>query len=130
MRSILFTNTMRGYPVMVCLSPYLDRLRLHTRARVQNDYASVEDSQASFDLSGEVDMPWRIEQIDLVPVPRRVRSSSGDSDASLTLLVHVVRLGRAVIDAADLVCFTSEVEYALGHGSLARVDVRDYPDVA
>jgi len=49
--------------------------------------------------------------------------------AALLLLLHPVHRRGAVVDLADLVDLLGVEEESLGHGRLARVDVRDDPDV-
>jgi hypothetical protein len=64
----------------------------------------------------------------LLPLERG--GGGGDGDAALTLLLHPVHLGGAVVDLADLVDAAGVEQEALGHGGLAGVDVGDDADVA
>lgn len=122
------------------VSPHLsvdgDCLRLDTADGAQNHDSTVEDSQGSFNLDGEVNMSGCVDQVDVVllflacdgVLPDPVTESGGrlDSDTLFTLKIHAVHLGTDRVLASDFVdgLDTAGVEEdTLGGGCLATVDV-------
>ena len=115
--------------VLVRLAPDGLGLGLDAGHAVEDDDRAIEDAQAALDLDGEVHVPGRIDDVDLVVVPEAGRGRGGDGDAALLLLRHPVHRGRALVDLAELVDLLRVEEDSLGHGRLARVDVGNDPDV-
>jgi hypothetical protein len=58
-----------GHPVLVRLSPDRFRLGLHTPDRAKYRHRSVEDPQAPLDFHGKINMPWRVDDVDLMLTP-------------------------------------------------------------
>ena len=96
----------------------------------EHHHRAVEHAQAALDLDGEVDVAGRVDEVDLVPAPRKGGGGGGDGDAALALLGHPVHLRLAVVDLADLVDAARLEQEPLADGRLAGVDVRDDADVA
>jgi len=105
-------------------------LGLHAGHGVERDHAAVEHAQAALDLGGEVDVAGRVDQVDLVALPRVGGRRRGDGDALLAFLRLRVHRSRAVVHLARLVDDAGVEQDALGHGRLAGVDVGDDADVA
>ena len=118
-----------GHAVPVCLAPDRLGLGLDTRHAVEHDHRAIEDAQAPLDFHREVHVPGRIDNVDAVIVPRAGRGSRGDRDPALLLLGHPVHGGRALMDLTELVDLLRVEEDPLCDGRLARVDMRDDPDV-
>ena len=109
-----------------------DRLRLHAAHRAQHQHRAVQHAQAPLHLDGEVDVPRRVDQVDLVVVPLDRGGGAGDRDAALALQVHVVHGGAVAVaaDVFDLVDAAGVEQNPLAQGRLARVDVGGDADVA
>ena len=58
-----------GHMMTVSLPPNGHSLSLHSSRTIENNYSSVQRSQSSLNLNGEVDMSRGINQIDLMVVP-------------------------------------------------------------
>ena len=76
--------------VLVGLAP--DRLGLGLDAGdgVEEGDRAVEHAQRALDLDGEVDVAWRVDDVDAVVAPEGRRGGRGDRDAALLLLLHPV----------------------------------------
>src|SRR4051812_4797581 len=120
--------------IFVGLAPDGFRLRLDSRHRVKHGYAAVEHSQGPLHLDSEIDVTWRIDDVDqerfAIALPTGRRSSRSDGDAALALLLHPVHGGSAFVDAANFVRNSGIEQDAFGRGRLARIDVRHDADVA
>ena len=116
--------------VLVGLAPDGLGLGLDARDGIEDDHAAVEHAQRPLDLDREVDVAWRIDDVDAVALPLSRGRGGGDGDAALALLLHPVHGGRALVDFADLVGSAGVVEDALGGGGFTRVDMRDDADIA
>jgi len=108
--------------VAVGLPPHRLGLGLHAGHGVERDHAAVEHAQAALDLGGEVDVAGRVDQVDLVALPRVGGRRRGDGDALLAFLRLRVHRSRAVVHLARLVDDAGVEQDALGHGRLAGVD--------
>ena len=117
-------------PVPVGLAPDDLRLRLHAPHAAKYRHRAVQHAERPLHLDGEIDVPGRVDQVDLGPQPREVRRRRGDRDPPLLLLRQVIHLRVAVVDLPHPVGDPGVVEEPLGEGRLPRVDVRDDPDVA
>jgi hypothetical protein len=94
-----------------------------------NDHRAIEHPEAPLDLNREVHVPGRIDDVDAMIAPERGRGGGRDRDAPFLFLGHPVHGRGAVVDLADLVDLLRVEEDPLGHGRLARVDMRDDADV-
>ena len=72
----------------------------------------------------------RVDEVQDMLSPGERGGRGDDGDAALALLVEVIHDGGAVMHLAHAVLDAGVVEDALGDGGLARVNVRDNPDVA
>src|SRR4029077_11505352 len=100
--------------VLVGLPPHGFGLRLHARDRVEHRHGPVEYAHGTLDLDGEVDVTWRIDDVDTVLFPVAGRRCGGDGDAALLFLLHEVHGRGAVMDFADLMALAGVVEDAFG----------------
>ena len=109
-----------------------DRLRLDALARIDDEQRAFAGRQRAADLIGEIDVPGRIDQVQVVhlPVARPVVKCGClclDRDAALALEIHRVehlRFHFAVGQAA------AQLNDAIGERRLAMVDVRNDRKVA
>ncbi len=109
-----------------------DSLRLDALSGIDDQQRALAGGQRTGDLVGEVHVPGRVDQVQLVglAVPGRVEDSDGlrlDRDAPLALQVHRVEQLRAHLPRGDGVC---QLEDAVSERRLAVVDVRDDREVA
>ena len=109
-----------------------DRLRLDPLRGVDDQQRPLAGGQRARDLVGEVDVPGRVDQVQLVGLAvargeehaHRLRL---DRDAALALEVHRVEQLRAHLARGDRV---RQLEDAVGQRRLAVVDVGDDREVA
>ena len=105
------------------------RLRLHAFDGGDHEHGAVEHAQHPFHLGDEVRVARRVDQVDGDVVDRERHDGGADRDAALLFQRHGVGLGRARIDAADLVDDTGCVEQPLGESCLTGVYMRQDPQV-
>jgi hypothetical protein len=73
------------HPVTPHLTVDGERLTLHTGHGTQHQDSAVENAEGALDFDGEVNVPWRVDDVDVVVVPRAVGRRALDGDAALTL---------------------------------------------
>ena len=128
--SILLTNTSRGTPYLfACRQTVSDCASTPFWASKTHD-APSSTRKRPLDLGGEIDVAGRVDQVDGVAQPLERDARGVDGDAALLLFRVVVGLGRALVDAAELVLGAGVVEQVLGGRGLAGVDVGDDAEVA
>ena len=118
------------YLVPVGLPPHRLRLGLDAADAAENDDQTIEHPETPFHLDGEIDVPRRVDDVDLMVVPEAGRGGGHDRDPPLPLLLHPVHHGAALVHLAHPMDLAGIEENPLGQGSLARIDVGRYPDVA
>jgi hypothetical protein len=109
----------------------------------EDHHAAVEHPEAPLDLGGEIDVPRRIDQIDLdlwtsdhtVPARRLHLPGEGhaggvDRNPPLLLLRIVVGDRGPLVHFAHSVAEAAVIQHPLGDGRLAGIDVGDHADVA
>ncbi len=104
-------------------------LRLHAGHALDDEHRAVEHAKAAVHFDVEIDVAGRVDDVDAVVLPLARDRGGGDRDAALTLLLHVVGRGVAVMHLADAVRNAGVVEDALRGRGLARVDMRGNADV-
>jgi len=125
----LVDETNARHMIFIGLAPDCFRLRLHTGHAVEDDHAAVQHAQTALYFGREVHMPGGIDQVDLVTKPGRGDSRRGDRDAPLSLLLHVIRRGSAIVHLAHAVNLAGVIQDALSRRRLAGVDVGDDADI-
>src|SRR5262249_41218352 len=78
----------------------------------------------------EVDVAWRIDDVDPVVAPLAGRRGRSDRDSALLLLLHPVHHRGAFVNLPHLVCPLGVIEDALGRRRLAGADVSHDPYIA
>ena len=119
-----------GHPVLVGLTPHRLGLGFDAGHGVENGDGTVEHTQRSLHLDGEVDVARGVDDVDHVVVPMCGRRGRGDGDAALLFLLHPVHHGRALMDLTHLVGAARVIEDPLGGRGLPSVNVGHDPDVA
>jgi hypothetical protein len=113
------------HPETIGLVPYSLGLWFDTSHGIENDYASVQDPQTALDLCREIDVAWRIDNVDLIVVPETTDCSSRDGNATFTFLLHPVRDSGPIVDTAYAIRTARVEEDTLRRRGLACIDVRD-----
>ena len=126
--------TQTGHVVLVGLTPYGLRLRLHAAYGAERGDSAVQHAQRTLHLDREVDVSRGVDQVDLVlvahVVPESGRCSRGDRDAALLLLNHPVHDGSAFVRFTDLVGFARVEKDSLRRGGFTGIDVSHDTDIA
>ena len=104
-----------------------ERLRLDTLRRVDDQQGALAGLQGARDLVGEVDVPGRVDQVELVALPLHAHRLGLDRDPALALQLHRVEHLLAHLALGDGV---RQLEDAVGQRRLAVVDVGDDREVA
>ena len=105
------------------------RLRLDALHRRDDEDRPVQDAKDAFDLGDEVGVAGRVDEVDR-EVAQEERGDRGpDGDAAFAFEIERVGLGRAGVDAADLVDGAGGEEEALGESGLTGVDVGEDAEV-
>ena len=104
-----------------------DGLGLDALSGVDHEHRSLAGLQGAGNLVGEVDVPGRVDQVELVALPLHPHGLRLDRDAPLALEVHRVEDLRAHIAVGDGV---RELEDPVGQGGFPVVDVGDDREVA
>ncbi len=108
------------------------RLRLHALAGVHNQHRTFAGSERARDFVGEVDMPRRVHQVELIDLAVLifVVEAHGlrlDGDAALPLDVHRVEDLRLHIPVGDI---AAQLDQPVRQGRLAVIDVGDDRKIA
>ena len=110
------------------------RLRLHATYGAQCHHSTVQDTQRTLHLDGEVHVPRSVYQVDFVLIakisPICSRSSRSDGDTALLLLLHPVHCCRTVVHLTDFVSQTGVEQYTFRSSRLTGIDVRHDADVS
>ena len=109
-----------------------ERLRLHALAGVDHQHRALAGGERARDFVGEVDMPRRVHQVELIglAVLVLVVEAHGlrlDGDAALPLDVHRVEDLRLHIPVGDV---AAQLDQPVRQGRLAVIDVGDDRKIA
>src|SRR5262249_6532122 len=116
--------------VLVGLPPHRLGLSLDSLLGIEDDHAAIQHAERALNLGGEVNVAGGIDQVDGVSLPGQRNAGAVNGDAAGLFFGIVVGLGRPLVDAAEAVNAPGVVEDVFSGRRLARVDVRNDPDVA
>ncbi|MBT9163537.1 MAG: hypothetical protein DDT24_00446 [Chloroflexi bacterium] len=104
-------------------------MRFNAGYTIEEHHPTVEDTEASLHLSGEVHVAGGVDNVDpmVLPVATGCRSSNGNP--SLSFLIHPIHLCGPIIHPADLVGSPAVMKDHLSYGGLPRIDMSDDPDI-
>ena len=107
-------------------------MRLDAHFAVEDSNSAVEHAQRTLHFGCKVDVPWCIDNINLVAFPEASHRRRGNSDAPLLFLRHPVGGGAAVItlDGTDFVRQTSTVQNTLSGSRFTGVDMGNNADIS
>src|SRR5690606_37240323 len=105
--------------VLVTLAPYGLRLRLYTLVGVEHAYGAVEHTKAALHFDGEVNLPWRVDDVQTAVPPEASGGSLLNRDAALLLLLHEVHGGGTLVGLANLVGLAGVIEDPLSRRRLS-----------
>ena len=120
--------------VLVCLSPDGLALRLDTSYSAESSNRTVQNTQRSLHLYGEVHVARSVDKVDLVffivVLPECSGSCRSDGNTSLLLLNHPVHCGCTVMNLTNLVSLTSVVKDSFRCGCFTGIYVGHDADVS
>src|ERR1700756_3015455 len=96
---------------------------------VKHGASAVEHSQRSLDLSSEIYVPRRVNNIDSDVAPKTCHRGGGNRNAALLLLLHPVHGRSAFVHLSDAVRSSGIEKDALRRSGLAGIDVGHDADV-
>src|SRR3989344_1985478 len=144
----LIDETKSWHILLISITPIGLTLRLHSGHSVKNYNCSVEDTQASLYFNSKVYVPRSINYVKLVSqigisnlsraqrgisicrIPEAGNSSSGNSNATLALLLHPVGHCITLMDLANLMRLSCIEKYSFRHGGFPSVNMRNNPEIA
>ena len=85
--------------VLVGLPPNGLALRLDSLSRAEYDDRSIQHSQTTFDFGCKIDVPRRVDQVNVDVFPLKRHTSRIDRDSAILLLFVGVGLGRTFVHA-------------------------------
>ena len=119
-----------GHVILVGLTPDGFGLRLNTTHGAVHHAGAVEHAHGTFHFDGEVDVSRGVDDVDAMfgigkvhALPEGGHSGGGDGDATLLLLFHPVRGGRAIMHFTQLVVHAGVEQDALGGRGFSCIDV-------
>ncbi len=116
--------------IFISLTPDRFGLRLNTRNRIKHSNRTIEHTQATLHLNGEIDVTGGIDNVDAMIPPETGRRSGRDRDAALLLLLHPVHGGIAIMHFADLMGPTGIVQDSFSCGRLTRINMGHNANIA
>ena len=123
-----------GHTVLVSLAPYRLTLRLYATYCTEGSDGTIEDTERTLYFDREVYVPRSVDQVDLVlrtsVVPESRRSSRGDRDTTLLLLLHPVHGSTPIVYFTDLMRQTGVEEDTFGRSGLPGIDVSHDADIS
>src|ERR1700730_11635466 len=100
--------------IFVRLTPYSLGLWLYTRHTVEDNDATIQDTQSALYLSSKVNMTRGINNIDAMVHPETGGSSGGNGNTALLLLYHPVHCRGPFVHFTNTVNLLRVEENALG----------------
>jgi hypothetical protein len=105
-------------------------LSLYALTSAEDDNGAIKDSQTPFDFGREVNVPWRIEQIDGAILPSEGNARCENRDATLLLFRIIVGFGRARIHCSSAMLGTTHIKHLFRDGCLASINVSNDANVS
>lgn len=122
--------------VLVSLTPYGFRLRLHAAHGAVHHHGAVQNTHGTLYLDGKVHVSRGVDDVEAMlrelhghTFPEGSGRSGGDRDATLLFLLHPVHGGGAIMHFTDFVVYTGVKQNTLGSSGLTGVDVSGDTDV-
>ena len=112
-----------GDLVVISLTPNCFGLRLNASLSTENGYGSVEYTERSFNLYGEVNVSRGVDDVESVTLPVASSSSGGDCDTSLLLLCHPVHRSCTLVSFSNFMVYTGIKQDTLGRGCFTGVNM-------
>ena len=107
-------------------------MRLDAHFAVEDGNSAVEHAQRTLHLCRKVDVPWRIDNINLVAFPEAGHRRRGNGDTPLLFLRHPVGGGAAIIalDGTDFMRQAGTVQNTLSGSRFTGVDMGNNADIS
>ena len=105
------------------------RLRLDALDRRDDEHGAVQHAQDALDLGDEVGVAGRVDQVDRQVADEERGDGRPDRDPAFAFELERVGLGRAGVDAADVLDRAGGEEEAFGEGGLTGVDVGEDSEI-
>ena len=83
--------------VFSSLAPDGFGLRFDAHFTIEDDDGAVEDAEGAFDLRGEVDVAWGVDDVDFMAFPVSSDSGGSNGDAAFLFLFHPVGGGATSV---------------------------------
>ena len=123
--------------IFVSLAPNGFGLRLNAGNAIETGNRAIEHTQRTLNFNGEVNMAWRINDIDpvlgtlaVIGIPETGRRSRGNGNTPLLLLLHPVHRRRAIMHFADFIGLAGIIQDTFRSGRLAGINMGHDADIA
>ena len=129
--AIHFINKSNAWhAVAVGLVPYGFALRLYTSYGAKHRYHPVDDAQRALHLDGKIDVPRRVDDVDVGIFPMARDSRRSDGDATFLLLLHKIHGGLTVVGFAKLAGSARKKKDAFCNSGFSGIDVGCDADIS
>src|SRR4051812_25818948 len=112
-----------GHTILVGLAPNSLGLALYTHFAIKHNTSTVQHTQGTLYFYRKVDMPRRVDNVNLVVFPIASNGRRNNGDTTLTLLGHPVRSSLALMYGTNFVLQACTVKNTFSSGSLAGVNM-------
>ena len=116
--------------ILIRLTPYCFRLGFNACNRIKDNNASVQYAQRAFDFSGEVNVAWRVNDIDALIKPETGCSGRRNRNAALLLLGHPVHCRRPFMHFTHAMNFLRVEEDALSSSGFASINMSNNTNIS
>ena len=116
--------------VFLALPPDGFALCLNPLGRIKNRHRAIENPQRTLHFRRKINMPGGVDEIDVVPLPRTFCHGRSNRDAPLLLFLHKVHNRSSIMNFADFMGLSAEVQNAFCHRCLAGVNVGHDTDIS
>jgi len=103
-------------------------LRLHALHTADDEHRRIQRPERTLHLGGKIDVPGRVDEVDLHILPCEADAAGLDRDAAPLLDGQGIRVRGAAVHAALFADGAAEQENLLGERGLARVDMGEDTD--
>src|SRR5205085_2777831 len=115
---------------LIRLTPYRLRLWLNACDCIKDNDSAVEHAQRSLDLGGEVNVAWRVDDVDAMIEPKTGCSGRRNRNAALLLLGHPVHRCCAFVHLTHAVNLLGVEEDALSRGCFTSIYVSNNTNIS
>ena len=115
--------------VNIGLTPYIFGLGLNAAAGTEYGYRTVQNTQRTLNLNGEINVAGSIDNVDTVALPKTGSCGGGNGNTTLLLLGHPVHLSGTVVSFTDFMSFAGIEQNSFSQSSFTGIDMGHDTDI-